>query len=282
MAIGPRTPVQAPPAEAPRIGLLASFPAETDAPRWSTGIAYMPEGCIEGELKEVCAPTENTPSDLPAVVEWDPYFVTVTAECSTFSSPTGEDTVDDSRARRALVADRERQLGLEFWEGGLAQASSLPNTWLSNDDDPNFVVLSPGSNSYVRALACLQEFLASNNGGQQGAIHATAQVVTRWESFRLLRRENNRILTMQDHVVVVSPGYTGTDPDGAIGSDNIWAYATDKPRVYLGDTVIAPIMDTIDRVNNTIQVTASQQALVEFQNCRHAGIQIADDPCSSY
>lgn len=284
MGVGPRTPVNPPMAGAPRFGLLASAsPAPRDeGARWTTGIAYEPEGCVEGATLDPCEPTNISASTKPGIVEWEPYILTVTEECSVFSSR--EERAE--RVRRLLTMDTERQLGAELWDGGIGSTALLsdgstpwPNTWLANVADVD-ILSESGPVGLVHGLACLEQYLASNNGGQQGMIHATAQTLTHWASFSLLRREGNRILTFLDTVVVVSPGYSGNNPDGAIGDDNVWAYATDMVTVRL-TPIDVPAEDefTIDRENNTIGVTAARMALAEWERCRHAGVRLAMDLC---
>jgi hypothetical protein len=253
--------------------------------RWESGIAYTPEGCTTGErFGELCneAADDHTVADsgVPEAVEWDPYVLSVSETCSTFS---GAAEWLPSRVERLLNMDTERQLGEELWDGVIAQATSgSVNTWLADDSQPNFVRLSDSGVEYIRALACLEQYLADHNGGQQGVIHATVQTVAYWESFRLLRREGNNILTFKDTIIIPSPGYSGNSPDGFTAQGDIWAYATDMPRILLSDvqTFTAPT-STTDRLNNTVKVIAQRFALVEWQRCRHAGIQIDMNPCGA-
>lgn len=276
------TPVMAPMAGPPRFGIMASIPMHNDYPRWSTGIKYMPEGCNNGQSFDICDPYDKEDRGMPEEVDWKPFAITVTETCSAFGMSFEE---RQERVRRLIQSDTERQLGAELWDGAIAQQTpDSPNTWLAKSTEPEFVDLTGVSPAgYVRAIACLEQFLAENNGGQQGVIHATAQLVTVWESFRLLRREGNKILTFKDTLVIPSPGYSGNDPEGTTGSDNIWAYATDMPRWVVGD-VQGPfdIEESMDRAENTIDVTASRLALIEWERCRHAGIQVLLSPCGTY
>lgn len=280
---GPRSYVEAPPAAGPRFGLRASIPVTTDVGRWETGIQYVPEGCSEGErFGDLCTvPMDVADTSMPDAVQWDPYVLSVSETCSTFSMRPEEMA---GRAERLLNMDTERQLGQELWDGTLAQATAgSVNTWLADDSQPNFEVLGTGGAEYSHALACLEQYLADNNGGQQGVIHATVQTVAHWESFRLLRREGNMILTFKDTVVIPSPGYSGNSPDGITAVGDVWAYATDMPRIFLGDIqIFTSELQSVDRTVNTVQVVAQRFALVEWQRCRHAGISIDITPCGAY
>lgn len=280
-----KIPVTAPLAAPPKFGLLASIPPENSGDqRWFTPdsvVAYSPEGCNEGQTLDPCDPADLTDDARPNVVEWHPYILQASERCSTVSG------VEENQARvtRLLQMDTERQLGLELWDGNVADAATLPvsgdpwpNTWLANVADVD-ILTEDGPVGLVHGLACLEQYLAQNNGGQQGAIHATAQVVTHWESFRLLRREGNKILTFKDTLVIPSPGYTGTDPNGNVGDNNIWAYATDMPRIWLGPIKSFDLEGSVDRLQNTAVFRAFRPALVEWQRCRHAGVRLAVQQC---
>lgn len=272
----PLQPVVAPPAAAPRYGLIASSPPVTDqGDRWIGGITYVPEGCVDGEYFGTCEyGTETTPVTDPATVEWWPYQLSVTVQCSSFS---GRASDLEERARRLLQQQTETLIGRELWEGNFAQTETdNPNHYLAHADSDN--LSHAGAVGFTHALACLEEYLSKNNGGQQGMIHATPQIVTHWEAFRLLRREGNKILTFKDTLVIPSPGYSGISPTGDIGDNDIWAYATDMVRLWIGD-IRVDISE--DRQDNTFQAIAQRPALAEWPRCRHAAVQIAAIPCDS-
>lgn len=274
----PTQPVVAPLASPPRFGLLASSPPVTDqGDRWKGGISYAPEGCNDGEVFGTCDyGTETSVLDGPATVSWYPYWLSVTTVCSTFSGVVEDAEVE--RTRRLLEQQTETLLGYELWAGNNAQIETdNPNTWLASPDAIDLTGLEPSG--LVHGLACLEQYLAENNGGRQGMIHATAQVVTHWESYRLLRREGNRILTFKDTIVVPSPGYIGTSPTGTIGDEDVWAYATDAVRIWLGQPDTPNVKNQVDRRDNTAYVTIQRPALAEWERCRHAGIQLCVTPC---
>lgn len=270
-------PVVQPFAAAPQFGLIASSPPVSDqGNRWTGGISYSPEGCGDGEIFGTCEyGTDVTPATQPDTVVWWPYILSVAVECSTFSGEGPDVGELDDRARRLLLQQQETLLGKELWEGNYAQADAEgpPNTWLAGPD-ADVITTTPAT--LTHGLDCLEQYLAENNGGKQGMIHATAQTVTQWESFRLLRREGNRILTFKDTIVVPSPGYTGTSPTGTIGSGDIWAYATDYIRVWLDEP---KVKDATDRSTNTAQTVAQRFALAEWERCRHGGLPLDMDVC---
>lgn len=276
-------PIDAPPAVPPSYGLTASLPVESRSlEEWGTGITYSPEGCVEGETYDKCDPPTLTPTERPATVEWMPYVLSVYTHCTTFGDAADADL---SRATRLLNMDTERQLGHEFWTGELAQASTLP---VSNDPWPNGYLASTdsddlsadGPKNLVHALSCLDQYLTDHNGGQPGAVHATAQTVVQWYSLRVIQKEGGRWRTPNGNIVISSPGYTGSSPEGRAPSDNdIWAYATDIPRIYLSAPMTFPILEQVDRANNDVLVTAQRMGLVEWERCRHGAVQMLMEVC---
>lgn len=285
---GPSLVVEPRMAAPPKFGLVASLPRSDKGldPHWTNGIRYLPEGCMEGETFDPCSIHEVGSSSPPGIVEWLPYKLTAEDNCSTFGETFEERS---ARAQRLLQMDTERQLGFEFWTGTIAAESTFdgpdgvdqpwPNTWLANDAD-EFVDLSGATGvDVVSAFSCLNQYLAENNGGQQGAVFLTPQVLIQLQAFSLLRRENGQLLTDLDNIVIASPGFPGTGPDGTF-SVGIWMYATDVPRLYLTEPRTQDRFGAIDRPNNVIAPVAERAGLVEWERCRHAGIAVDLEPCS--
>lgn len=291
-------PINPQPATAPRYGLIVSSdPPFDNSDRWMQGLSYSPEGCGSGVAVDPCISGTNVfdPNNRPAKVEWLPYNLIVNEDCSLL--PSGDDR--EARVTRKLSQSQETLIGHELWTGDIASVATTdsfhdangdptslqslpwPNTWLAHNADAE--ILSPPGQAVglVHGLACLEQYLAAN-GGDQGMIHATAQVVTHWASFRLLRREGNKLLTMLDTIVVASPGYSGTGPHGQIADNDIWAYATDPVYVRLGPVKVEGQGGVaVDYRNNNQVVVAQRPALAEWNKCRHAGVQLAVTLCGS-
>jgi hypothetical protein len=276
----PLAPIVPPPAEAPVNGLLVSARKPVDAPgiRWQLGFSYEPEGCVDGTTFDPCdaAPAIVVPTN-PSTVEWQPVALSASYRCSTW----------DYRAKdwqavvlRRLEADQERQLGFELWTGTLAQAKGFPNKRLAGGAIVDILTES-GPVGLVHGLACLEEYLNTRNGGQRGMIHATAQVASHWSSFGMLLRENDRLRTYQGTEVVTSPGYPGTNPNGGIADDDVWAYATDMVDVRLAEVQYIGLENgaQVNRETNEITVRAQRDAAASWQGCRLGGVRLAVIRC---
>lgn len=280
MGAGPRREVEAPRASAPRVGLLQSAVRTTQPDSvWENGIAYDPEGC--GGVTTPFDPCDQThtfpdgerPDD---TVEWEPYAVWESERCTGIAHDRTRLDRTRERVRRKLTSTEGFQVERELWTGEVATAAAFPNRFLADVSNVD-ILTEAGAVGLTHGLACLSQYLAENNGGQQGMIHATPQVVTHWAGLDLLRVEGARLLTIaRGDVVVPGAGYTGSDPDGLGPEDgDVWAYATDMVEVRLGERIETgadPVQ--IDRPNNVVDVRASRLALASWQGCRHAGARL--------
>lgn len=281
MGAGPRREIEGPRAAAPRMGLVASVGTVNEPESfWANGFAYEPEGCISSDTPlDVCAPGSYPSPTRPGVpIEWEPYVLWADYGCTAISAKLSE---VDSKVRHRQIAMASWQLERELWTGTLAQDKSYPNRFLA-DVSAVDILTETGSVDALQALACLTQYLADLNGGQQGMIHATPQVVTQWVGQNLLYRQGNQLRTIaRDDIVVGGNGYTGGNPDGGEVSDgDVWAYATDLVQIRMGDIVVSGVTPAeVDRVNNLIAARAEQLAVASWQGCRHAGVRLDVTVC---
>lgn len=274
----PRTPIAAPRASAPRVGLLASAPEPRDLPaRWERGVEFTPESTDSGEVRDPCGTAAATPARPAPLVEAEPFEVISTWRCTTRGWPTDW----EARARRNHQRVAETQISSEFWTGTLAQASSWPNRYLA--DVANVDILTEtGAATLTHGLACLQQYLSETNGGQQGMIHATRQTITHWSSLNLIAKAGNVLEDWFGNLIVSGAGYDGTSPDGAVGDDNVWAYATGM--VQLAHTSPArllggPNANGVNRDNQDADVFGLSTALVYWDGVAHGGVRLALETC---
>lgn len=289
MAGGPRQVTTAPPASAPRVGLLSSAIRPDDGDdRWANGIAYEPENCYSGAIDNPCDSDEKDSPAPNAEVDWKPYTVYATYRCTALVA-RGKDW--DGIVRRRLAATEGWQIEQELWSGFEAVAEGWPNHFLAMNPWVN-ILTEEGPVGLTHGLACLEQYLAENNGGQQGMIHATRQVVTHWQALNLIRREGQRLFTVHDNIVVPGGGYEGGPPGpvagagGIAGTGNVWAYATDLVEVRLSPVKVFGSPDepwqwdmTGDGTSNTAVIRAERMALASWELCRHAGVRLDVTVC---
>lgn len=260
--------------------------------RWENGITYEPE-CVpdSGTPLDACDPAEVDTPSANATVAWDPYFLQVGYNCGTFGWK-GRDW--QALVRRRLAADEERQLSAELWRGALARAEGYPNRFLASAAAD---VLTDGATGLTDGLACLEQYLAECNGGQQGMIHATTQVVDHWLALgHLLRREGNVLYTnSRDTIVVPGAGYDGSGPQSpqplegqgtpeAAAEGSVWAYVTGIIEVRLGrvDVLGGPDQPAqMDRTGNSVDLIAERAALASWDLCCHGAVELDVSLCSA-
>lgn len=278
---GPPAVVPAPPAAAPRVGLLVSARQPTDEDdRWVGGFRYDPELCGTGYITSVCNPSasDRDLSAQPTDADWEPYVVGAGIQCSTFGFRARD---WQAQARRALEAVAEFQISVELWTGTQATAEGLPNRHLA-DVAAVDILTETGPVGLTHGLACLEQYLSETIGGRRGMIHATRQTVTHWQGLDLIRREGNLLLTVHDTIVVPGAGYDGSTPDGAAAADgDVWAYATDivDVRRAAAEIIGGPDATGVDRDVNTTEIRAEQPAVASWEGCAHGGVRLDITVC---
>lgn len=283
----PLEPVAPPALRAPRLSLLAAArdpladPARAGE-RWENGFAYLAL-CGNAGIRDACARTEMTPPGNPGVVAAVPYDVWAASDCPTMIGRTSVAGRDELRQRAidALAVCQGAQVEAELWTGALAREHNAaeddpdrmwPNRWLASDDTVDL-----GGGDPVEALACLERSLAGCACGVRGMIHATADAVTWWDHFGLLRTEGAVLLTRNDTVVVAGAGYDGSDPDGNTPDTGAWAYATGMVDVRLGP--VGEPTESFDRAVNSLVYRVTRRAAATWDGCCAFGVHVQFDSC---
>jgi hypothetical protein len=187
------------------------------------------------------------------------------------------------RAIDQLLATQSKRIAEEFWTGAEARADGWDNRYLAHLASD--VLSDSGAVSATVGLACLEQYLADCSGGEPGMIHAPRQVVTHWKALGLVTFENGLVRTVLQTIVVPDAGYDGSGPQQAVNGaptpavdGSIWAYATSPVEVRLGPVDAQPAPDSVwevvDRDTNDFTVFAQRLAMVTFDNCCHAAVEM--------
>jgi hypothetical protein len=272
VAPGPKAVVGAPPASIPRISWVAAARDATEPDeRWENGFQFLPENCTGLGVTDSCASDERDVHLGPDIVDFQAYEVFAGDKCSPFQFQTRD---YQARAQRLLLAGESKQIEKEFWTGALAKAKG----WTSNRylASSSASVVSTGALKAENALACLEQGLADCSEGQRGMIHAPKTIVTHWDALRLVRREGNLILTINDTIVVPGSGYDGSSPTGhAAANQSVWAYATSGiVDVRRGPIRLIPdpadpqaMAQATDRATNLVEWRAYRAAAATWDGC---------------
>lgn len=270
-----------------------------DGSPWrEAAITWTPEPCgTEGDTYDIgCGPLDLLNLDISgdkSTVRTPEHFyafgVREPESCSNFGF-AGVDT--NVRADRAITLDEAKQVERELWTGRRAKLNAaagateyLFNRWLARDtaepltgNPPAVTQLKGGvAQNPTRALAELEQAVASNRSGGRGIIHATPRTVTYWTENGHLYRAGNVLLTVaRDTVVIPGEGYDGSAPNGAVDAtgDTAWAYATGWIEVFRGPVqIITPQSPEFTTSNRRTSIAVRKYAL-EIDPCVYVGIKV--------
>jgi hypothetical protein len=214
------------------IGLLAIVgPFDNDETPTYTDTGAASPGAVPPVTNTTGGP--GTYTNLP-IITYVPFVIDVVDTCSSFGFEE-----HDFKGRVARLCDNATPQALEreLWGGYLAQAKSYPNNYLTNDSDPVFQDLTPGSGppSVARGLQILQDALAQTGFGGQGMIHTQAQTAP---NLLGARRVGKDLFDIFDNIIVPGVGYPGTIPGGgAPDAGTAYMYATDLVMTRIEDEV---------------------------------------------
>ena len=149
--------------------------------------------------------------------ELKPIFIEVEDQRSTFSL-AGEDRF--ARVLKQLEGVSQKALEYELWNGEIALAQSLPNTFLTK---PGVTVIADGAKfSPRRGIALLEHYVGEMSpAGEHGVIHLTR------DAFVLMTSNNQMFLDnkVEQHMqtasgahVIIGSGYPGDGPHSNIVS----------------------------------------------------------------
>lgn len=274
-----RHPIEAPPLQPARYGLVAAAAAIANADeRWELGVEFAPEGCGGGGVVELdCLPDSGElgdPDDNPGLVGFDAFEVWAADRC-TMLAP-GRDFA--GRARRLLEATRSHQVAAELWGGALTTARHAADG--PDDDGPSPFLTdgeatSAGSALGMLAVVRVDAEFARCSAGRRAMIHLTpyALGVVMDGGSGYIYRDGNLLLTQLGSIVVADSGYGDSVTD-------LEVHATSLVGLRFGPVRTTPAGDTpaewqaiLDRTDNTVTAYAQQAALYQFDAdcCRVAG-----------
>jgi len=227
-------------------------------------------------------------SDDPASAtykEVKPIFVEVEDYRSTFSV-TGEDRFE--RILKQLEGVSQKALENEIWNGEIAQAELLPNTYLTSTTGTIIYPAAVANTAYspTRALALLEQYSGSSSpSGESGVIHMTRDVFTTISAgggVFVFDKDEKCVKTATGAKVIVGSGYTGSGPHRAIStiavaSNVATITTTGNHHMKVGETFKITSTGAADEFDGTYTVAAETSNTVFTAN-----ITIANQNATAY
>ncbi len=246
--------------------------------RWQAGFAFAPGNCSGGAAIDPCDSADSlTIAANLGLVTYKPPVLWAGDHCS----PNDRTRNYQERARQLLLNDRSRQLAREFWTGERAQAAGWLNNYLARDDNVQVVSVTPLDP--VIALACLEDYLASCQGGRH-MIHLTPGLLVHLFSQHVAERVGQLAVSPNGSIFVADEGYPGTGPHGqAPITGSVWMYGTNIVDVRIDDPpVIIPDLDAqaLERTQDTFFYRAEQFAAATWSGCCHVAVPVNITHCT--
>ena len=183
--------------------------------------------------------------------ELKPIFIEVEDQRSTFSL-AGEDRF--ARVLKQLDGVTQKALEYELWNGEIALAQSLPNTFLTK---PGVTVISAGTKfSPRRGIALLEHYVGEMSpAGEHGVIHLTRDafvLMTSNNQMFLDNKEAQHMQTASGAHVIIGSGYPGDGPHSNIVSfavNNNTVTVTTSENHYLGHSEQVEVVGKVNAVD---------------------------------
>lgn len=287
---GPRLNVEPPVFTPQPFGLVSVVqPVDDGTSHWQNGITWQsrcmsPMGsstydeCIAvtgigGAPPEPSVKTENVELiDRGAT----PFTVYAKFDCSPVGINNAQKIATD-----ALNRSESWQVERAFWTG-LVDGKNIAFPHLAANaevDDAQGVMLQSAATIVVTGAAVdiatglgLLEAQLANCYNGVGVIHVPVKALPTLDAWGLVKATNGVLKTLNGNLVAAGAGYTGSSPAGvAAASGESWIYATGAVVMRRGDVKIAPLRESIDRRNNTVEMIAERTYVMSW-DCCHAAI----------
>lgn len=264
--MGLPTRITLPPSGRPVGGLLsAARPIGGD---WWRGVKFTSGQCIAPQVVGSCTDGDVTKDfgALSAEATFDAFAVIQALECSTMGrTPLSDFT------RASLDVTREFAVAGELLTGAGSGNPSLADAT---------VIGSASATDAVSALACLDQYAATQLSGRMAFIHASPLLGTILlaASAITLSPQGGRYMTAYGNTVIISAGYDGRTPGQTppAEGDPQFLYATGQVFAEVG---MPEMMEAVERGQNTLAAIAEDAAIVVFDPCFNVAISTDVDFC---
>jgi hypothetical protein len=246
-------------------GLLTVATGPLDLPVHAAGggLEWIPDSCGVVRLyQNVCDPTPQVKTFDPIDTKANatPYKIYSTIKCGTLGFSFDE---FEGRVRRRLNSVEQSGIEAAFWGAevgdnqGYLQSAAITVTDIG------------ATTTVVKAIAGLEQQLASCYPSKVGVIHARPIMAAYLSSNRLIYWKNDRCYTYRGNLVVFGDGYSGLDPAGnPPDATHEHIYATGRVLIWRSPDVFVPDpRQTLDRTLNQQNLLAERDVAVAVECC---------------
>ena len=211
---------------------------------WERGVTFGGSSCLSPAPWPYCiteespgSPGEKTPQAPGDIKVFEPTGIYQAVECTTLSRDSSEE-----KAREALAATADSQLGVELYDGSVTGNPSLSQA------------ISVGAAaSYAEALSLVEGAIADGLSGRLAFVHVSAATLTLLLAEQVIWRDGRFWRTATGNLVVSSAGYDF----GAIHATGEVFASLSPPETRVD----------IDRAINQAVAYAEQIGLAVFDPC---------------
>lgn len=206
-----------------------------------------------------------------------PFTVYAKFDCSPVGIANAQKIATD-----ALNRSESWQVERTFWTGLVdGKVIAFPHLAANSEvDDAQGIMLQSAATvvtgspvDIATGLGLLESQLANCYNGV-GVIHVPAVALPTLDAWGLVKASTGILKTLNGNLVAVGSGYAGTSPTGAAATvGTTWIYATGAVMMRRGAVKIAPLRESIDRKNNTVEMIAERTYVLGW-DCCHAAVQV--------
>jgi len=286
---GPRLNVEPPVFTPQPYGLISVVqPVDDGTSHWQNGVTWQsrcmsPMGaatydeCIAVTGSGEAPPEPSVKTENVELIDrgGTPFTVYAKFDCSPVGVANAQKIATD-----ALNRSESWQVERVFWTGLVdGKPIAFPHLAAATEvDDAQGIMLQSAATivtsspvDIATGLGLLEAQLGNCYNGV-GVIHVPVGVLPTLDAHGLVKPKNGIMQTLNGNLVAVGAGYTGSSPAGvAAPVGQSWMYATGAIMMRRSAVKIAPMRESIDRRNNTVEMIAERTYVLGW-DCCHAAV----------
>lgn len=260
--------------------------------RLGGGVEYQPLSLGTDNVGEYdpCAAVEYNFTPRDGNLLFLPWAIYAWEDCPVVGGSRGGAADLSTRAGDKLQRQTSYLTEHTFWTGDISDAPAATDTLEElaasvNPDANNRRLASSlstlidgnGSHDIVDAFAHINDWVASEVGGERAWIHVEPRLLPFLAFYGTAIREGRALFTaLSDHRIVAGAGYDGSASEGrTTGTGDSWIYVTTPVRFYEGPIEVPTDPEQlINRSINRYRAVATRLVLAEWDLTVHGAIKV--------